>query len=176
MKLAIETHIPERRVMISAGAHVGVYIQGYAALFNMVYAFDPDPLHFYCLVNNVQHHNVVKIQAALGEMPSFGSMVGNSLGANMTEDLNTHPFIPILPIDAFRFPVVDVIQLDVEGYELRALRGAIHTITASKPLLIIENGHYENIVDFLTPLGYTIVERLQWDTVWKWKSHEPQIS
>jgi len=34
--------------------------------------------------------------------------------------------------------------------------------------LIIENGHQQIFVDFLTLLGYTIIERMQWDTVWGW--------
>jgi FkbM family methyltransferase len=175
MKLAIETHVPEPRVIITAGAHVGMYVYGYASMFKTVYAFEPDPLHFYCLVNNVQFPNVIKIQAGIGEIPAFGSMIGNSLGASLTEEVNTAPFIPILPLDSFQFPVVDMIQLDIEGYELRALKGAVHTIVQHKPLLMLENGHYENIVDFLTPLGYTIVERLHWDTIWKWGIHEPQV-
>lgn len=175
MKAAIEKHIPDPRVIISAGAYVGMYICGYASLFKTVYAFEPDPVHFYCLVNNVQFPHVIKIQAGLGEMPAFGAMVGNSLGANLSEEISNSPYIPILPLDVFHFPVVDVIQLDIEGYELRALKGAVHTIVQHKPLLMLENGHYENIVDFLTPLGYTIVERLQWDTVWKWGVNEPEV-
>lgn len=169
LKAAIEQHAPEKRVIITAGAHCGLYAYGYAGGFRTVYAFEPDPVHFYCLVNNVQFHNVIKIQAGLGETPSFGSMVGASVSATVSEDVNAGPFIPVLPLDGFNFPVVDVIQLDIEGYELRALKGAIQTITAHHPLLILENGHLQEIVDFLTPLGYTCTNRLAWDSVWVYK-------
>jgi FkbM family methyltransferase len=178
LKRVLETYTTERRTIISAGAHIGMYVAGYADLFKVVYAFEPHPLHFYCLVNNVQFPHVIKIQAGVGEKASMGSMVGNSLGAWMNEQIDAKPYLPIVPIDAFQFPAVDVIQLDVEGYELRALTGAIDTITTHHPLLIIENGHEQNIVDFLRPLGYTIVERMQWDTVWKWiyeSNDEPKI-
>lgn len=177
IKAAIEKHTPRQHTIITGGAHVGLYAHGYAGMFKRVYAFEPHPLHFYCLVGNVQLNHVIKIQAGLGEEASFGAMVGDSVGASMSvagEDV----FLPIIPIDVFHFTDVDVIQLDVEGYELRALKGAIRTITKFKPLLILENGHHQEIVDFLIPLGYTTQERLTWDTVWKYTKDDattPQV-
>jgi len=166
-KRVLETHTTERRTIVSAGGHIGLYACGYAELFKTVYVFEPDPLHFYCLVNNVQFPNVIKLQCAVGEKPSMGAMVGNGMGARV-DSSGENLCLPIVPIDAFQFPTVDVIQLDVERYELQALKGAIDTIMTHHPLLIIENGHEQNIVDFLGPLGYTIIERMQWDTVWGW--------
>lgn len=166
LKQVLETHTTERRTIISAGAHIGLYVCGYAELFKTVYAFEPDPLHFYCLVNNVQFPNVVKIQCAVGEKAAVGVIAGNGMGSWVDTSVE-NLYLPIVPIDAFQFPAVDVIQLDVEKYELMALKGAIDTINTHHPLLIIENGHEQNIVDFLSPLGYTMIERMQWDAVWK---------
>ena len=45
---------------------------------------------------------------------------------------------PIIIIDNLNLPGCDLIQLDVEGYELNALLGAIETIKKYKPVLCIE--------------------------------------
>jgi hypothetical protein len=49
----------------------------------------------------------------------------------------------------------DVIKLDVQGAELRVLRGLVRTIEREHPLLMIENGPIiESVSQFLAPHGY----------------------
>ena len=53
---------------------------------------------------------------------------------------------------------VDLIKIDVEGCELEVLEGARRTITASRPVLIVEikDGHYDRVADFAAELGYDV--------------------
>ena len=46
--------------------------------------------------------------------------------------------IPTIIIDNLNLPGCDLIQLDVEGYELNALLGTVETIKKYKPVLCIE--------------------------------------
>lgn len=46
--------------------------------------------------------------------------------------------VPQLPLDSFGFTDVDIIKIDVEGYELEVLRGAVNTIQSNRPIVQIE--------------------------------------
>jgi hypothetical protein len=43
-----------------------------------------------------------------------------------------------ISLDAFNFPRLDLIKMDVEGMELEALAGAIKSIQAHRPMMLIE--------------------------------------
>jgi hypothetical protein len=49
--------------------------------------------------------------------------------------------VPVLPIDVFEFPLCGLLMLDIEGYELFALRGAVETIKRCKPVIVLEDKH-----------------------------------
>jgi hypothetical protein len=47
--------------------------------------------------------------------------------------------IPILRVDDLALPHCDLMMLDLEGYELFALKGALNTITRCKPVIVMED-------------------------------------
>ena len=69
-------------------------------------------------------------------------------------------------LDSFNFEDVDYIKIDVEGHELKVLKGAINTINKYSPLIVVEeNGSAEKwnkgikneALNYLQELGYKIV-------------------
>ena len=46
--------------------------------------------------------------------------------------------VSAISLDAFNFPRLDLIKMDVEGMELEALAGAIKSIQAHRPMMLIE--------------------------------------
>ena len=69
-------------------------------------------------------------------------------------------------LDSFNFENVDYIKIDVEGHELKVLKGAINTINKYSPLIVVEeNGSAEKwnkgtkneALNYLQELGYKIV-------------------
>lgn len=56
--------------------------------------------------------------------------------------------------DELGLPAPDIIKIDVEGVELRVVKGFIETINASKPLVIVENSDWKAVTDLLGTLGY----------------------
>lgn len=68
-------------------------------------------------------------------------------------------------IDSFDLQDISVIQLDVEGFELQALKGAVNTIEACKPTILIEDNS-NNCDTFLSGLGYLFVGNVPGLMVW----------
>ena len=66
--------------------------------------------------------------------------------------------VQLTTLDAYAIEGVDLIKIDVEGCELEVLEGARRTITASRPVLIVEikDCHYDRVADFAAELGYDV--------------------
>lgn len=180
-------YVEGRDVVVTAGGHIGMYAHFFAQHFKKVYAFEPDPLHFHCLVNNNQLDNVVKIQAALGDEPRLVNVGFGRSGTRQSYkvrderilegnfEVKTEPYIPLLKIDSLNLPACDLIQLDVEDYESYAIRGAIETIRRHKPIVILENGQQEKNVNLMRELGYRIVDTVHADTIFKHDNTQLQL-
>lgn len=163
-------YVKDRNIVIQAGGNSGMYPRLFAGLFSLVYTFEPDAENFHCLVNNCPLDNVIKINAALGDkhmMMNLNRQSKTNTGMHkMMEDEKTG-YIPVLKIDDFDFPTVDLIQLDVEGFEINILHGARNTITKFSPVVITENGH-PDYLEFLKECNpkYQEVDRSKADTIY----------
>lgn len=147
-------HLKSRKIVVTAGANQGMYARFYSKLFETVYAFEPDPLNFHCLVMNTQTDNVIKIQGALGATNGFVSIKRTSMDNTGMHKVAGPGMIPMFAIDSFGFEHIDLLQLDVEGYEGEVLKGAIETIKRCKPVIVAERGHVPEVKGLLEPLGY----------------------
>jgi FkbM family methyltransferase len=134
--------IQRRGVVVQAGGNAGLWPRDLAQHFGHVYTFEPDPLSFRCLVANNPFPNVTPINAALGMQPGLVAIdrwLGPANhGANRIAKAPQAPRIPTLTIDALGLQECDLIQLDIEGYELNALKGASETIARCKPVIVVE--------------------------------------
>jgi FkbM family methyltransferase len=165
----ISTLVNDRRVVVQAGGNCGYYPKQYASLFQTVYTFEPEWLNFYCLNLNVPESNVVKNQACLGDTHSLVNLAikEKNRGKNFVNGVGIYP---TYKIDDLNLETCNLIHLDIEGYELFALRGAAKTIKKCRPVIVIEmwdqlsNRFGENIneqtVEFLDSLGYAFLKTL----------------
>lgn len=151
-------------VVIQAGGNQGLYPRLFANHFKTVYTFEPDSYNFHCLVNNCQQDNIVKIQAALGAENKLISISGDPgmTNSGTITVMQQSGYIPQVTIDSFNFVDVDLIQLDIEGYEPEALKGALNTIERCKPVVACERGEG----NILIPLGYQHVASVGADHVY----------
>lgn len=157
--------VKQKRVIVQAGGACGMYPRLFSQLFNTVYTFEPDPLNFHCLVNNCQADNVIKINAALGDchkMIELERPAPTNVGMHKVAPQKTG-IIPQLMIDDLELPCCDMIQLDVESYEIHVLHGAKNTIEKHRPVISCENGNKE-IESFLGSFGYRIIGVTHMDT------------
>lgn len=177
--LAAAAVAPQHRVAVQAGGHLGIFPKALAELFDWVYTFEPAADLFAHLMHNAPEPNILKFQAALGDARR---MVGLSRerrdGKPDAHEGITHVFgegpIPTLRIDDLNLPVCDLIQLDLEGWEMYALRGAAETIRRCRPVLALEvnkNLGYVGIQqewlrDAVKALGYRFVKRMHSDELY----------
>ena len=73
--------------------------------------------------------------------------------------------VPQLTLDSYNFAEVDVIKIDVEGYELQVLDGAVNTIAQNRPIVQIEcvetqprafGRTIQDLMDYFTSKNYVI--------------------
>lgn len=160
--------VPGRTAVVQAGACLGVFPEFLAKRFKTVYTFEPAADLFRIMLQNVPLDNIVRFQAALGcERGLVGTARVRRCGSpGRDHEGITHIVpqgtVPTLQIDDLALPVCDLIYLDLEGYELNALRGAVDTLQRCRPVVAIEvnkNLHYmgltrEEVMGFVQSQGY----------------------
>jgi FkbM family methyltransferase len=163
-------YLRKHDTVVTAGGNQGMYTRFYSYRFKTVYSFEPDPLNFHCLVVNNQADNVIKIQAALGSENKLVRINRNGYTNTGTwgVDQNTTEgaIIPQLTIDTLGLTDLDLLQLDVEGYEINAIKGAKKTIEKFRPVVILENGGGDDICAFMGNLGYERKDQTGADSIW----------
>ena len=157
LQLLQKLGIMKNRGVIQAGGHCGAYPFAFTEFFDMIFTFEPNALSFHCLVNNCQGENVIKMNVALGKstgrVKSF-SVVNENTGMNQVKDSGDDKYyIPMITLDSLGLTDIDLIELDLEGYEYDALLGAKETIARNKPVLMIENAT-DDVHGFLSKFGY----------------------
>jgi FkbM family methyltransferase len=176
-KIIVETLCNNKRSVIQAGGHCGLYPIQYSYYFNNVFTFEPNTTNFYCLSENTKNYKNIHINNyGLGEIEknvSFCVSRRNS-GAHHVSNKLENVSIQLKNIDSLDIQDCDLIHLDLEGYELLALQGAIKTIEKSRPIIVLEttdameryNYKKEDILKFLEKYNYKIVKEWERDTAY----------
>ena len=171
IKLCIES-TKEKRTYIDVGAHVGLWSMHFVKHFKKIEAFEPIPDHRECFHTNVDG-NYVLHSFALGKKRGIVSLKwedDNTGHTHLDDDGNVTAEIKLL--DDFNFKDVDLIKIDVEGYELFVCEGAKKTIKEWKPVICIEQKDHGYFVKdryaalkYLQRLGYKTIHKVRSDYV-----------
>jgi hypothetical protein len=169
----------QKRVCIDIGANVGLWSCDLVKSFDHVIAFEPVGEFIECFKKNVLESNYTMYQMALGREDSFIEMnivQGNTGHTHIDQSSIGKGTIPLKTLDSFNLTNVDMIKIDVEGFEGEILVGAMKTIEQNKPVLVIEQQkhEYQNdmnetpAIKILEGWGYKVVEQFNKDWVMKW--------
>lgn len=174
----IEPYLSKKRVMVQAGGNCGMHVEKFVDHFDTIYTFEPDPVNFFCLVNNLPYYNVIKFQGCVSDRNGLIDIEKpyGDIGSIRVDKNKKQGKIPCFRIDDLSLEYCDLIQLDIEGYELFALNGAIETIKKFHPLICVEYFHYKHynieakeIDNFFSSLGYELVEKYVTDRIYKYQ-------
>lgn len=166
--------------MVHAGTFFGDMLPSFSRkTTGLVYAFEP-VLENYLLAREVtvenELRNVMLLHAGLGAGPAIAMIetlrpgrVHRGGSSKVITDPTRRSFSPqpitLLSIDQFAIGDLTLIQLDVEGYELAVLQGAVETIKNHQPVIVVEDDR-RNCSDFLNTLGYSLVAHLGRDQIY----------
>jgi FkbM family methyltransferase len=137
---------PNARTAIDVGANIGEITYALSRFSHQVHAFDPVTDTYDLLQKNVAHNNIRNAMTyclGLGDKPETAiiSLSTNTCGANARVVGNTTRAteqMQIVTLDSFCFADVDILKIDVEGFELDVLKGAEQTITRDMPIIQLE--------------------------------------
>lgn len=158
-------------IVLDIGANIGNHSLYWALECGAknIYAFEPVKDTFAILKKNIalnELEDVVKLfNLGVGEKNSRADICEYSLeniGGTKLRD-NSEGKIEICAIDEMNIKEsVSLMKIDVEGYEVQVLRGAINTIKKYMPYIMIEAWDYNqsifDLIDLLCPLGYSYMQ------------------
>lgn len=178
--------VPKKRIAVQAGGNLGLFAKRLAQDFEWVYTFEPDPELFAAIQKNAPEPNIFRYQAAVGCKKGFVSLSRErrdgkpALHLGVTHVIQNYGPIPLLRIDDFEFPVLDLLYLDIEGYEPFAIEGAHQTIKRCRPVIVVEiNKSLDHVGVFPDSLraqildhGYRFVKKVRSDEIFVPKEFE----
>lgn len=161
-------------VAIDIGANIGNHSIYFSQFYNDVYAFEPNPkIYKALLINTEDHKNVYPFNLGLGNKQGQGYItISNrqNLGSaqiNMSKsekETSSQP-INITQLDNFWGKIdkeIGLIKIDVEGMELKVLKGGINIIRNYKPVIIFEQhkddfkNNRSEVINFIRGMDYQI--------------------
>jgi len=166
-----------RRVAVDVGAHVGFWSYYLALAFQSVHAFEPADLFAFCFERNVRAKNVVLHRVALGEEEASVQIetVADNTGATHVVPA-AQGGVRMRRLDDYKLENVDLLKVDVEGYERHVLAGARETLGRCKPVVIVEQKDFASrygeerfaAADLLRSLGAEQLGQVVQDLIFGW--------
>jgi FkbM family methyltransferase len=178
--------MPKGGVMFDLGANFGFYAITIATALRgdcRIYAFEPNPPTMRRFRKNLELNSISGVhprEEGLSDATGHAFVVdqpAHSGAAYLDQALNSANGIPagihltthVTTLDLFceqqKIDRLDLIKLDIEGAELRSLRGGVETLRRFQPVLLIELNpdtlerdgcSVRDVVVFLEDLGYAI--------------------
>jgi FkbM family methyltransferase len=162
-------------IVLDGGANLGFHTICFASLANKgkVYSFEPQPLIFNLLSTNILLNGATDIvkQFKLGLGDKIKSLKMTPLkeqffsedcinygGRGLTDSKEGEEEVLLTTIDNLNLPKLDLIKLDVQGFELETIKGGEKTIKNNHPIFFLENyldsEKDQNVIKLLQDWGY----------------------
>lgn len=129
--------------VIHAGAGFGDFLPALKNC-NRVFTFEPNPLMYQCTLQTIVLNNLNNVslyKQALGERNCKSSLKNideSGLEMGPRSEIGEGIRIDMIKLDDFLVEKIDLIHLDLEGYEFEALKGAKELIEKNKPIIVLE--------------------------------------
>jgi FkbM family methyltransferase len=140
---------------IDIGANFGYHTLQFSKETNgRVFAFEPQYQNYTLLKNNICLNNLKNVECfneACGDedceikMPVFESGINNNMEdvtPNILYNYN-YTITKSIILDKLNFPQIDLIKIDVQGWEKKVLLGCVNILKTFQPVLIIEFENFQ---------------------------------
>lgn len=128
------------KTVIDIGAWCGTWSLALSQYSKKIYAFEPDKIHFECLQKNVAPHvHIEPVRSAIGEVERRISLTDDDF--TQAKRIHGDGDIAMRTLDQRGYENVDLVKIDVEGYEMKVLQGAEKTLKTCQFLMIELNNN-----------------------------------
>jgi FkbM family methyltransferase len=157
-------HFPSTGLMLDIGANMGAHCIQFKHHFPelKIVAFEIHPENFALLKQNTDRYpDVTALNLGVGSRTSLVNFddghYSNSGVVRIVQDGHNRNIVLALD-DIHLDEPVEFIKIDIEGHEVSAFEGMLKLIEKDAPLIWLED-NTNTAVNFLTGLGYEIIER-----------------
>ena len=147
--------------VIDIGAWCGTWAKAIEPFAKKVIAFEPDKLHFECLQRNCTLNCTPRMEAVGSEIKEISLTEDDFTQAKRVDKEGD---IRMITIDSMEYHDIDMIKIDVEGYEMEVLKGATKTLETVKYLMIELNNNTKKygsnnieIEKYLDSIGFKVL-------------------
>lgn len=148
--------VNKNSVVVDVGANIGYYTLLLAKEVKKIYAFEPDEEVFQILKKNVEENklkNVVLINKAVGDKNEKVKIEKNKDNFGDSRISDKGELVECVKLDEVIKERVDLIKVDVQGWEPAVIEGAKNIIEKDSPILFLEYtpGEYKDkkMINFL---------------------------
>ena len=124
--------------VIDVGAWCGTWAKAMEPYAKRIIAFEPDSTHFECLERNCTI-NCVPRKEAVGSENKFVSLTEDDF--TQAKRVKEKGHVKMVTLDDMDYDNIDMIKIDVEGYEMEVLKGAQNTLQKVRYLMIELNNN-----------------------------------
>lgn len=176
---SIQGHVHSGMRVLDIGAQSGFYSLLLSRLVGpdgMVFAFEPLPANFRVLEENLSLNSIQNVMIRREAVSDFSGNISfefpreevSLIAGPLLESDNLGAFqVPAISLDDFVRQTgqpIQFIKMDVEGAETAVLRGAVQTLKAFHPAMVVEL-HHDHPQDGLHP-AITLLEQLGYQIEW----------
>ena len=133
-----ESQTKKMKTVIDVGAWCGTWAKAIEPFAKKVIAFEPDQTHFECLQRNCTVNCTPRMEAVGAQLQEVSLTEDNFTQAKRVDEKGN---IRMITLDHMAYEDVDMIKIDVEGYEMEVLKGATKTLESVKYLMIELNNN-----------------------------------
>lgn len=157
----ILNQIPNKRTFVDVGANVGIWSYHLHNKFSKVFSYEPSRQNLECLKLNVANLTEIREKAVANfigeaEFHQAGKNCGD--GKLCRPGINASYVVPVVTLDSENLTNVDLIKIDVQGWEYEVLQGAKETIKKHQPWVIFEvNQDIDECCQFMESLNYETI-------------------
>ena len=156
-----ESQTKKMKTVIDVGAWCGTWAKAIEPFAKKVIAFEPDKTHFECLQRNCTINCTPRMEAVGAQLQEVSLTEDNFTQAKRVNEKGN---IRMITLDHMAYEDVDMIKIDVEGYEMEVLKGATKTLESVKYLMIELNNNTKKygsnnieVEKYIVSLGFKVL-------------------
>lgn len=167
----IRKQLPMNMVFVDVGGNIGTFLWQFTFKCRQAFVFEPIPRLNNVIKNSAEYNRdkkVTLITKAVGDAPGNVRMLDNNNSSVVSKDNNAAVLditVTTLDNELLQLDRIDFIKVDVEGYEMRVLNGAVKLIEKFRPAMLVEvhpmylenyGQSHTDVIDFFEKNNYSI--------------------